>query len=358
MVRHSDGSRRCHRRNAATEPTWKVPTSTLITSGGSRRTNIRLSQSPWLRTYWHPNPQARCSGDAAGMETWRGGVGISPYRVPTRGARWWVYTVLYYRALRRHCSLDSMLPGVGASGGPLPEYSVHWISRVHRGLKSGQVDTAQPVDGSGSHGWCGVALLWLHDSVLGVNIASPGGARMSVAPQRSGLPYVCGTTSMPKVRRHVDLRHTLVLGLLGHGSAWVTDKGCVCVVVVCVCAVWPCDVAVRAAVAHIAGHCVSVLAQSAWRAVIVHTDGHHHDRCEPTIVRRWQRAQDAGTRHRLPSVASVWQRVDSRSDGWRRLHTVSGWRVHVQVCVCVDTHTETSACLLQPPPTRHAHTAP
>ena len=104
-MRHSDGSRRCHRRNAATEPTWKVPTSTLITSGGSRRTNIRLSQSPWLRTYWHPNPQARCSGDAAGMETWRGGVGISPYRVPTRGARWWVYTVLYYRALRRHCSL-------------------------------------------------------------------------------------------------------------------------------------------------------------------------------------------------------------------------------------------------------------
>ena len=48
MVRHSDGSGRCHRRNAATEPTWKVPTSTLITSGGSRRTNMRLSQSPWL----------------------------------------------------------------------------------------------------------------------------------------------------------------------------------------------------------------------------------------------------------------------------------------------------------------------
>ena len=43
---------------------------------------------------------------------------------------------------------------------------VHWISRVHRGLKSGQVDTAQPVDGSGSHGWCGVALLWLQNSVL------------------------------------------------------------------------------------------------------------------------------------------------------------------------------------------------
>ena len=177
---------------------------------------MRLSQSPWLRTYWHPNPQARCSGDAAGMETWRGGVGISPYRVPTRGARWWVYTVLC--ALRRHCSLDSTQPLCYPSGGPLPEY---WISCVDRGLKPGQVDTAQPVDGSGSHGWCGVALLWLHDSVLGVNVASPGGARVSVAPQRSGLAYVCGATNTPKVRRHADVRHTLVLGLLGHG--------CVCV---------------------------------------------------------------------------------------------------------------------------------
>ena len=169
-----------------------------------------------------------------------------------------------------------------------------------------------------------------------MNVASPGGARMSVAPQRSGLAYVCGATNTPKVRRHADVRHTLGLGLLGHGSL------CVCVthwvgVRMCGCSVsgW-CGcvrMAVRAAVTHIAEHCVSVLAQSAWRAVIVHTDGHHHDRCEPTIVRRWQRAQDAGTRHRLPSVASVWQRVDSRSDGWRWLHTVSGWRVHVQVCV-------------------------
>ena len=159
------------------------------------------------------------------METWRGGVGISPCRAPTRRAA----TPCVVASLIVGLNTAALLPGAGPWGGPLPEY---WISRVDRGLKPGQVDTAQPVDGSGSHGWCGVALLWLHDSVLGVNIASPGGARMSVAPQRSGLPYVCGTTSMPKVRRHVDLRHTLVLGLLGHGSA-----GCVCVVVVCVCGV-------------------------------------------------------------------------------------------------------------------------
>ena len=250
-------------------------------------------------------------------------MGISPCRAPTRRAA----TPCVMASLIVGLNTAALLPGAGPWGGPLPEY---WISRVDRGLKPGQVDTAQPVDGSGSHGWCGVALLWLHDSVLGVNIASPGGARMSVAPQRSGLPYVCGTTSMPKVRRHVDLRHTLVLGLLGHGSVCVTDKGCVCVVVVCVWLVWLCDVAVRvavrAAVAHIAGHCVSVLAQSAWRAVIVHTDGHHHDHHRAPLAAR------SGC-HRLPSVANVWQRVDSRSDFWRWLHAVSGWCVHVQVCV-------------------------
>ena len=98
----------------------------------------------------------------------------------------------------------------------------------------------------------------------------------------------------------------------------------------CVWLVWLCGVAVRvavrAAVAHIAGHCVSVLAQSAWRAVIVHTDGHHHDHHRAPLAAR------SGC-HRLPSVANVWQRVDSRSDFWRWLHAVSGWCVHVQVCV-------------------------
>ena len=49
---------------------------------------------------------------------------------------------------------------------------------------------------------------------------------------------------MPKVRRHVDLRHTLALGLLGHGSACVTDLGvrmCGCGVRgLCGCVVWLC----------------------------------------------------------------------------------------------------------------------
>ena len=178
-------------------------------------------------------------------------MGISPCRAHTRGAA----TPCVVASLIVGHNTAALLPGAGPWGGPLPEC---WISRVNRGLKPGQVDTAQPVDGSGSHGWCGVALLWLHDSVLGVSVASPGGARVSVAPQRSGLAYVCGATNTPKVRRHADVRHTLVLGLLGHGSL------CVCVthwvgVRMCGCSVsgWGGCVrmAVRAAVTHIAGHC-------------------------------------------------------------------------------------------------------
>ena len=102
---------------------------------------------------------ARCNGGGAGMETWRGGVGISPCRAPTRGAA----TPCVVASLIVGHNTAALLPGAGPWGGPLPEY---WISRVDRGLKPGQVDTAQPVDGSGSHGWCGVALLWLQNSVL------------------------------------------------------------------------------------------------------------------------------------------------------------------------------------------------
>ena len=85
----------------------------------------------------------------------------------------------------------------GPYGGPLPEY---WVSREDLGLKEGEVNPAQPVDDTGSHGWQAVPLLWLHDSLLGVRIAEPGGARLTVAPQTAGLPYVSGSTMTPKGR--------------------------------------------------------------------------------------------------------------------------------------------------------------
>jgi len=83
----------------------------------------------------------------------------------------------------------------GPDGGPPPEY---WVSREDLGLKDGEPNPAQPIDDTGSHGWQSVPLLWLHDSLLGVRISMPGGARLSVAPQTGGLPYVEGTTITPK----------------------------------------------------------------------------------------------------------------------------------------------------------------
>jgi hypothetical protein len=83
----------------------------------------------------------------------------------------------------------------GRYGGPLPEY---WISREDLGLKDGEINSAQPVDDTGSHGWQAVPLLWLHDSLLGVRIVEPGGAQLRVEPRLGGLPFVSGRTMTPK----------------------------------------------------------------------------------------------------------------------------------------------------------------
>lgn len=82
----------------------------------------------------------------------------------------------------------------GPYGGPLPEY---WVSRVDRELAPGEVNTAQPVDATGSHGWGAVPLLWLHESLLGVTFTGRGSNAISITPMSAGLPYVHGTTVTP-----------------------------------------------------------------------------------------------------------------------------------------------------------------
>jgi hypothetical protein len=72
------------------------------------------------------------------------------------------------------------------------------VSREDLGLKEGEVDPAQPGDETGSHGWGAVPLLWLHDSLLGVRILEAGGAKIRIAPQTGGLPFVAGHTMTPK----------------------------------------------------------------------------------------------------------------------------------------------------------------
>lgn len=97
--------------------------------------------------------------------------------------------------LPAHPRNTTPLPLQGPFGGPLPEY---WISREDLQLAPDQINPAQPVDDTGSHGWNAVPLLWLHEALLGVTIARPGGDLLRIAPRTGGLPYVCGTTCTPK----------------------------------------------------------------------------------------------------------------------------------------------------------------
>jgi hypothetical protein len=101
----------------------------------------------------------------------------------------------YAQYLPAHPRNPTPLNLQGPYGGPLPEY---WISREDLGLKPGQVNTAQPADDTGSHGWGAVPLLWMHESLLGVHLCEPGGDRLRIAPQAGGLPYVQGYTVTPK----------------------------------------------------------------------------------------------------------------------------------------------------------------
>ncbi len=83
----------------------------------------------------------------------------------------------------------------GPFGGPLPEY---WISREDLGLAEGELNPTQPNDVTGSHGWGAVPLIWLHESLLGVTVAAPGGTHLEIHPVSAGLNRVAGTTNTPK----------------------------------------------------------------------------------------------------------------------------------------------------------------
>jgi hypothetical protein len=87
----------------------------------------------------------------------------------------------------------------GPLGGPLPEY---FITHQEMGLPVGTACSGQPGDPTGSHGWASVALLWLHDTLLGVrwnhDANGDAGGIVTIAPNAYGLPFVCGHAMTPK----------------------------------------------------------------------------------------------------------------------------------------------------------------
>ncbi len=154
----------------------------------------------------------------------------SPNGSPTRGVDRWNNPTYLYRSLNALTmsggssrALQHLLerfgpylpgdsrnpsPGIlqGPWGGPLPEY---WISREDLGITGSKLNPAQPTDPTGSHGWNSVALVWLHDSLLGVRILQPGGSLLQIKPDTAGLSYVEGTTMTPKGAVFVSWRPSL-----------------------------------------------------------------------------------------------------------------------------------------------------
>ena len=89
----------------------------------------------------------------------------------------------------------------GPLGGPLPEY---WISRDDLRLVEGELNPTQPNDVTGSHGWGAVPLIWLHENLLGVTVATPGGAQLKIQPVSAGLTRIKGSTCTPRGVVDVD----------------------------------------------------------------------------------------------------------------------------------------------------------
>lgn len=87
----------------------------------------------------------------------------------------------------------------GPLGGPLPEY---FVTHQEMGLKVGEPCSGQPRDPTGSHGWAAVALVWLHDSLLGVTwdkgASDLAGSVITIAPNTFGLPFVSGHVATPQ----------------------------------------------------------------------------------------------------------------------------------------------------------------
>jgi hypothetical protein len=143
-------------------------------------------------------------------EVGRAPAGITPWNNPTylyRALKTLSDNGLGERAMRHFkWRMSPYLPGSpdnltplelqGPYGGPLPEY---FVRHEDIGLSSDEINTAQPGDPTGSHGWAAVGMVWLHDSVLGVRWGSGGfdDKTLSISPNMYGLNSIDGEVITP-----------------------------------------------------------------------------------------------------------------------------------------------------------------
>lgn len=117
---------------------------------------------------------------------------LKPSGIPPKGVHPWNNPTYSYRALRTLSDhgmgrvagqhfLEMYRPYL--PDGPLPEYFL---------MGEGQQD-----DPTGSHGWAAVPLVWLHDTVLGIRPARPGGSELLWEPCYTGWDIVSGRTMTP-----------------------------------------------------------------------------------------------------------------------------------------------------------------
>ncbi len=93
----------------------------------------------------------------------------------------------------------------GPYGGPLPEY---FVRHEDIGLSTDAINTAQPQDPTGSHGWAAVGMVWLQDSVLGITWDGDGlgGNMLHISPDAHGLDHISGAAITPWGKVEVDWR--------------------------------------------------------------------------------------------------------------------------------------------------------
>lgn len=84
----------------------------------------------------------------------------------------------------------------GPYGGPLPEY---FVRHEDIGLELSELNTAQPADPTGSHGWAAVGMVWLHDSMLGVTWGNNGfdDKVIIIEPKLNGYNAISGDVFTP-----------------------------------------------------------------------------------------------------------------------------------------------------------------